>query len=1048
MCILQRHLTNAAYHTKNALNHFLKYPMKNRLPFLLVVVLCFTTGFSFAGKLINGAEIVRPGKFSAIPDFIRFNSEANVTPENFEQWLSSQFPMPEGMGFKLLSKESDNLGFTHYRLQQLINNMPVVNTMYILHVKNGKVQSVNGQILTGVAFENATAALTETNALSVALAYVGAKQYKWQVSGAESLLKQATGNTNATYFPKGELVYVSDGGKLSSSLFHLAYRFDVYAQQPLSRQYVYIDAANGNVVYTQNRLESSDVTTTATTQYSGHRTITTDSYNGTYRLRESGRGGGIVTLNAQTSTNTNTAVDFTDATNAWATTNAALDQYAPDAHLASEATYDFYNTTYGRNSIDGNGLQLVAFVHYDSQLDNAFWDGQSMNYGDGSTQFGTKPYTALEVGGHEITHGLTQYTANLNYQDESGALNESFSDCMGTAIRQSILQAASVDYLIGDELGQAFRSMRSPKTYQQPNTYLGTYWATGFADNGGVHTNSGVQNYWFYLVAHGGSGTNDNNKFYNIPGITLDKASAITYRNLTVYLTPASVYADARTYSIEAATDLYGACSPEVATVTNAWYAVGVGDTFTAGVVANFSSNITSSCSAPATIDFTNTSINGATYMWDFGDGIFSATTRPSHTYNGYGTFTVSLLATSSCGTDSVIKTGYITINNNEPSVTNSAICSGQSTTLSANSPNGDIVWYGDATSTTSIGTGNTFSTPTLSSTTTYYAETQIASPVDSCGPADNNFGTGSYFTNTNGHALIFNCTAEQTLLTVDVFAQSAGNRTILLQDSNSNTIHTATVNIPAGASTVTLNFDLPVEDNMMLYISGTNNLYRNRTGAHYPYTSTDGSIVITNSDAGSDIYYFFYNWKLQPAPCVSGRVPVVAEVLNAGGGSFSYSGSGTTVTFTPSVTGLSSYHWDFGDGTSSTDANPTHTYSSNATFTVTLTESNGSCNGSASQNVNIAALGVKDLSNINDISLYPNPTNSKLNINIANNSLAGKWNMAVNNLLGEKVSTSELNLENGTNTLSLDVNSYASGIYFITFNNGAQSTTRKFVKE
>ena len=181
----------------------------------------------------------------------------------------------------------------------------------------------------------------------------------------------------------------------------------------------------------------------------------------------------------------------------------------------------------------------------------------------------------------DFTHGLTSNTANLIYSAESGALNESFSDIFGTCV-ENYATPADWDWLIGEDLSSSpFRSMSDPNSHGDPDTYFGTNWAslTG-GDSGGVHTNSGVQNFWFYLLSEGGSGVNDNSDAYNVTGLGISTAAKIAFRSLTLYLIESSEFADARFYSIQAATDLYGACSPEVESTTNAWYAVGVGDPY------------------------------------------------------------------------------------------------------------------------------------------------------------------------------------------------------------------------------------------------------------------------------------------------------------------------------------------------------------------------------------------------------------------------------------------------------------------------------------
>ncbi len=996
-----------------------------------------------AARLVKGSEAVLSGKFSSVPEFVRFKPQAFILYSDFDNWMIQHFQLPVGNGFKLLSQEKDNLGFVHYRLQQTIDGTPIEGTMYILHTKNGLIQSMNGLLLNNIYTPvPSSPTLSKAILLKSALQYIGAAQYKWQSAEAEKGLKETSGNPNATYFPVGELVYVGRDGKPGASQFYLAYKFDVYATEPLSRSYVFVDALTGNVILTKNRL-NNDVAAIAHTQYSGVRTIATDNYSGSYRLRETGRGNGIRTYDAQHSISPSND-DFTNSTTIWNNVNANKDQYATDAHFASEMTYDFYFNNFGRNSLDGNGLQLIDYVHYDTNLDNAFWDGDAMNYGDGNATNGTTPYSTLDIGGHEITHGLTQYTANLDYVNESGALNESFSDCMGIAIRQYVKQLAIIDYLIGDDNGPAFRSLSNPKDHQQPTTYHGQYWYTGTQDDGGVHTNSGVQNYWFYLLAHGNSGMNDSGHVYNVTGITIEKAAAIAYRSLTVYLTPTSDYFDARTYSIIAAEDLYGGCSPEVRTVTNAWYAVAVGDTFSAHVDADFAPAITASCTVPVGVSFTNVSTNASAYFWDFGDSNYSTLENPSHTYNQYGSFNVRLTASSPvCGIDTVIKSQLITISNQAPTVFNQSVCRGESATLSAVA-NGNMNWYSTQTGGSNIGTGASFTTPALSAGTTYYAETEIAFPITSVGPADHNFGTGG--NNSGTHYVVFNNTVQQVLLSVDVDANGAGNRTIQLRDVTNAVLATTTVNLVDGLQTVPLNFTLPVQNDLRLGTwSGASNLYRNTSGAIYPYNSTDNTVSITGNDADPQRFYFFYNWQIQPAPCYTGRTPVVVDVLMAGG-SFTFAGVGNTLSFTPDVLNATSYTWDFNDGNSSTQQTPLHTFTEPGTYNVQLIESNSSCSDTIIRSVVIESTGFVELSSLSNITLMPNPAKDLLYLQMNSNQLEG-GSLSFSNMLGETVLVQNLSLTPGRNSIPVEVASLPSGVYLVNIQAGDIRITKRFVK-
>ncbi|RZM06940.1 MAG: M4 family peptidase, partial [Pedobacter sp.] len=367
----------------------------------------------------------------------------------------------------------------------------------------------------------------------------------------------------------------------------LAYKFDIYAQAPLSRQYVFVDAKSGAILGTDSIIKETNTPGTATTVYSGSQPIVADKVSATsYRLRETGRNAGtaVETYNLKKGTSYARAVDFTDTDNNWNNVNTTLDQYATDAHYGAEKTLDYYYANFGRKSIDNNNFAIKSYVHYSRSYFNAFWDGTRMTYGDGSATNGNKPLTALDVCGHEITHGLTSFTANLAYQKESGALNEGFSDVFGNSV-EFWARPTKANWKLGEDFNYVIRDMANPNAYQQPDTYLGTYWVNVVGctpssttnDNCGVHTNSGVLNYWYYLLTNGGSGTNDKGFAYNVTGLGLTKAAAVAYRTLTTYLTSASNYLNARTYSLQAATDLYGASSNEYVQVKNAWDAVGVG---------------------------------------------------------------------------------------------------------------------------------------------------------------------------------------------------------------------------------------------------------------------------------------------------------------------------------------------------------------------------------------------------------------------------------------------------------------------------------------
>jgi len=488
---------------------------------------------------------------------------------------------------------ADGLGYVHEKYQQYYRGIKVEHGDYTVHAKQGQIESLSGR-LTRIIKLDVQPALAETAALQRALRFVGAQQYMWEDVGEETFLKEQTNDPTATYKPKGELVVIGVGDEQEKPV--LAWKFNVYTKAPVSRAYLYVDAHSGEVVYTDNIIKHAAATGNFATAYSGTRALATDSYNGSYRLREVTRGSGIETYNCKKGSSYNTAVDFTDADNNWTATeynNANFDNVAGDAHFGAQATYDYWKNVFGRNSYDGAGAKIKSYVHFDDTpgdgkgFENAYWNGSVMTYGDGAARF--RPLTALDVCGHEIGHAVCEKTANLTYSYESGAMNEGFSDIWGACVEQynaARYGLTKSTWLIGEDIDKqqvALRSMSDPKSLGQPAYYKGQYWYAGTADNGGVHTNSGVLNHWFYILTQGKSGTNEGGNSYSVTGVGITDAAKIAFRTEDVYLTSSSNYAAARTYSIQAAADLFGAGSAQVIATTNAWYAVGVGAAYTGG---------------------------------------------------------------------------------------------------------------------------------------------------------------------------------------------------------------------------------------------------------------------------------------------------------------------------------------------------------------------------------------------------------------------------------------------------------------------------------
>ncbi len=544
----------------------------------------------------------------------------------------------------------DRSGKTHQRYAQYYNGIPVLWGEMTLHREQSGVPSkMNGEYyeIKNVSI-NPTLSVTNIVLKSKLNGIVGYNDFNFNYNEADGK-------------PTAKLVLVpnleADLKIKNMPTANLAYEMIVFASSPTRVDKVYLDAHTGILLYkyplmmhadrferiekemginleeladhnkciAENRRENykenttnySMVAGTGETRYSGTRTIDTEVSGATNRLWDVSRN--IKTFDVEGRDFNNGWVtyadiraenkDFFDVDNIWTQAEhngpGDDDDYnAFDAHWATMMIMDFWDTTFSWDSWDGAGGETRNHIHRGTNLDNAGFlaDGEVagigyMSYGNGNN---FTPLVSLDVAGHEVGHGTTNATSGLAYQNQSGALNEGFSDIWGVVIENYGNNNAGLTKdisLVGEEIingyngWPALRSMVSPKDCGQPDTYLGTNWITT-GDEGacvpdgntndycGVHTNSGVLNHWFYLLFSGGVGTNDNGDAYNVSAITIEKAAAIAWRTNSVYLGANSTYADARTSSITAAADLYGNCSPEEAAVTNAWYAVGVGAAF------------------------------------------------------------------------------------------------------------------------------------------------------------------------------------------------------------------------------------------------------------------------------------------------------------------------------------------------------------------------------------------------------------------------------------------------------------------------------------
>ena len=472
----------------------------------------------------------------------------------------------------------DTDGTEHVRMDRTYQGMPVIGGDLVVHSRNGVVAAISQglntdrrpAVLPGISADRA---ITEAAA-------------------------HFDGTVNAA--PTARLVVYARNVEPT-----LAYQVHVTGDRAKEAAPglfdFYVDASNGKLLQADDLVNTAAAVGTGKTLTLGNVTINTNSVSATsYQMTDTTRGNGS-TWDAKNGTSLNRGTLFTDADNIWGNnTTSDRASAAADAHYGVASTWDYYKNTFGRNGIFNNGKGAKSYVHYSTNYVNAFWDGTEMIYGDGDGVT-YRPLVALDVAGHEMTHGVTGATAALGYYSikDTGGLNEGTSDILGTMVEYSVANANDPgDYLIGEEIyinnpGDT-KALRKMFKQDADGRSISCYPVGGFTASlttkGNVydpHFTSGVANRFFYLLAEGavvpanfaGTYTASQmtcNNDTGIVGIGRAKAGAIWYRALTVYFTSTTDYTQARARTLQAAADLYGNGSVEYNTVARAWTAASV----------------------------------------------------------------------------------------------------------------------------------------------------------------------------------------------------------------------------------------------------------------------------------------------------------------------------------------------------------------------------------------------------------------------------------------------------------------------------------------
>jgi thermolysin len=510
------------------------------------------------------------------------------------EWDRQVTRLSDAGALRIASTREDGLmaGRSHERYDQYYQGVRVFGAQMVRQVNDGQAVSVFGTYHPSISLDT-KATLSEDDALARAAAI--------------------TGGVPLTGVVPELVVLPKDDGS-----YALAWYVRVLTRKDLVA--LFIDAKSGGEAFRYSDLQTDAAVGTSIGVLGDKKKISTNKLNGVYYADDKLRPPSITTFDLHG--NMNRTFNVLDGLTglgqgdiASDTDNSWTDGANVDAHVYLGYTYDYYFKRFGRKGLNNGDRSMLAIVHPVNRSDiftapedaidfflNAFWCGGCGQNGvgmimlgeglpvgfylTGSGQYVNYFAGALDIVGHEMTHGVTQYTSNLIYLNESGALNEAFSDMMGTSIEFFFQPPGNgpekADYLMGEDIFVPFapgstagtRSMADPGAFGDPDHYSKRY--TGSEDNGGVHTNANIATHAFYLAIEGGTNRTSGLSVQGVGAANREQIEKVFYRGFTSLLPPNATFAVARRATVQAASDLYGTNSAAYRAVNQAWDAVGV----------------------------------------------------------------------------------------------------------------------------------------------------------------------------------------------------------------------------------------------------------------------------------------------------------------------------------------------------------------------------------------------------------------------------------------------------------------------------------------
>ena len=594
--------------------------------------------------------------------WLYFKRNIKLTEKELFTDLKDAFGLTDNDKMVLLKDNIDTvIKSRHLRFRQFYLGIPIEDAEYFLHYNSkGELQTASGKIVEGLTLSN-KAKLMEEEALDKAMKEIGAIKYAWQDTSWENSRKREKFDTSATWKPKGELVITFDKGQsLKKEKAKLAFKFDIVAANPFSTFKIYIDAQNGTIIKKINQVhECTPKIISSTTLYNGQQSSAaclTGWLSRFKSLKREDNNLNIITKKHALNSSGN-AASFSSLEEVFRPDDnwGTFEQQFTSAHWALDKSWTYFRDVRGRNGWDGSGLKAQLRVDSDnsrlqiSPVRTIFAGFLTLTNGDVQMGVG-RNIMALDIMGHEFTHGMNHFTAELGSTGnfDASSLNESFADIFGELVERHATGITNLS--IGNQVPAAnfgftfFRDLQNPNQSEpisQPNIFQDPFFWDFLEDD--VHTNGGVQNRWFTLLAQGGFQNG-----VNVTGIGFDNAARIAWANLTTRLGEASNFMDARNGAVDASSAMFGGCSNELLQNIRAWRAVGLdaplpnpqifGNSYVCWDDFSYFPMTISGCWFP-----------GSTLSWHFSpelNAVANGSDLQIQSISGSGTFSVTLTAT------------------------------------------------------------------------------------------------------------------------------------------------------------------------------------------------------------------------------------------------------------------------------------------------------------------------------------------------------------------------------------------------------------------